>query len=78
MMSLTLMVRGFKMPSLSLPTCILRWILPLSVSPSASLMGKSYHENDSFITLCFLKNNLPLYIYFISIYLLFNCLFCSL
>jgi len=42
-----LTMRGSKTPLLSLPACILRWILPLLVSPSASLMGNSCHENDS-------------------------------
>ena len=41
MMLLTVTVRGSKMPSLSLPACILRWILPVSASLSALLMGNS-------------------------------------
>ena len=39
---LMLTVRGFKMPSLSLPVCTQRWILPVSVSLSVLSMGNSY------------------------------------
>jgi len=41
-----LTTRDFKMPSLSLPACILRWIFLPSRSRSVSLMGSSCSEND--------------------------------
>ena len=47
-MQMMLTARGSKMPSLSLPACILRWILPPLVSPSVLLMGNSCYESDSF------------------------------
>ena len=50
MTSLMLMTRGSKMPWLSLPACILRWIFPLSMSPSVSFVGNSCLESNHLVT----------------------------
>ena len=69
MMLLMLTARGSKMPWLSLPVCILRWIFPPLVSPNALLMGNSCSESNRPVILSSLMNNLLLVYIYIYIYI---------
>ena len=63
MMLLTLMVKGSKMPLLSLPARTLRWSLPPFVSPNASLTGKLCHDDDSIYNSIFVDEQTFLHVY---------------